>query len=107
MATRDDYVRANVPMLPVVAGDTVCAKVILAHTVALSLLALVPVLYGMGAIYLVAALAGGAWFTHASIALVRQPVPARAMRNFGASLAQLALLLTGAMLDRWLLGHGG
>ncbi len=107
MATRDDYVRARVPMLPVVAGDAVCAKVILAHTVALSLLAVVPVLYGMGAIYLVAVLVGGAWFTRASIALVRQPVPARAMRNFGASLAQLALLLTGAMLDRWLLGYGG
>jgi protoheme IX farnesyltransferase len=107
MATRDDYVRAGVPMLPVVAGDAVCAKVVLAHTVALSLLALLPVLYGMGAIYLLAALVGGAWFTRASIDLVRQPVPARAMRNFGASLAQLGLLLSGAMLDRWLLGSGG
>jgi hypothetical protein len=29
------------------------------------------------------------------------------MRNFGASLAQLTLLLTGAMLDRWLLWSGG
>jgi protoheme IX farnesyltransferase len=106
MATRDDYVRAGVPMLPVVAGDAVCAKVILAHTVALSVVALVPALYGMGLIYLAAALVGGAWFTQASIGLVRDPSRVQAMRTFGASLAQLALLLSGAMLDRWLLGLG-
>ena len=107
MATRDDYVRAGVPMLPVVAGDAVCAKVILAHTVALSVIALLPVFYGMNLIYLVAALVGGVWFSHASLALVADPSRSQAMRTFGASLAQLALLLSGAMLDRWLLGPGG
>ena len=35
IAYRDDYAAAGVPMLPVVVGDARCARVILAHTVAL------------------------------------------------------------------------
>lgn len=106
MASRDDYAQAGVPMLPVVAGDAICAKVILGHTIALAVIALLPAFYGMGFIYLVAALVGGGWFVRASVELVREPTRAQAMRTFGASLAQLALLLSGAMLDRWLLGAG-
>jgi protoheme IX farnesyltransferase len=103
-ALHEDYARAGVPMLPVVMGDAACAKIILAHTVALSLVALLPALYGMGWIYLAAALAGGALFTWRSVRLVQSPTRREALRNFLASLVQLTLLLAGAMLDRWLLG---
>jgi protoheme IX farnesyltransferase len=103
-ALHDDYARAGVPMLPVVMGDAACARVILAHTVALSLLALLPALFGMGWIYVSAAALGGALFTWRSLRLVRSPTRREAMRNFLASLVQLTLLLVGAMLDRWLLG---
>jgi len=98
-ALREDYARAGVPMLPVVIGDSAAAKVILAHTVALVLLSLVPAFMGLGPIYLVAAAAGGALFVWRSIALVRDPGPRAAMRNFYASLVQLCLLLTGAIAD--------
>ena len=100
MVSSDDYQRAGVPMLPVVAGNRVCAWVILGHTVALSLLALVPALYGMGAIYLTGALIGGALFTWTSVKLVRYPQRQTALRNFFASLLQLTLLLGGAVADR-------
>jgi protoheme IX farnesyltransferase len=100
MAAREDYARAGVPMLPVVAGDRVCAFAILAHTVALSLLALVPALYGMGSLYLAGALVGGGLFTWTSLALVRQPDRRHALRNFFASLLQLCLLLGAAMAER-------
>ncbi|HET6467498.1 MAG TPA: heme o synthase [Geminicoccaceae bacterium] len=103
-ALRGQYAAAGVPMLPVVIGNARAARVILAHTVALSLLALLPVFHGLGWIYLAGALIGGALFTWRSIELVRDPSPRQAMRNFGASLAQLALLLGGAILDRMLLG---
>ena len=43
-------------MLPVVIGDAAAARVILGHTVALSLLALAPFWLGMGWLYL-----AGAW----------------------------------------------
>jgi protoheme IX farnesyltransferase len=87
-------------MLPVVIGDARCARVILAHTVALSLLALVPLAYGMGPIYALGAVAGGTLFTLRSIRLVREPTRANARANFHASLAQLSLLLLAAIIER-------
>ncbi len=99
---RGDYRAAGVPMLPVVVDDRTAARVVLAHTVVLSLLSLVPVLYGLGWIYFIAAAAGGAWFTACSVAFARAPGVHTARVNFHASLLQLTLLLFGAMLDRLL-----
>lgn len=95
---RDDYAAAGVPMLPVVKGDHVAARAILAHTVALVALSwlLIPALDGA---YAVGALTGGAWFVHAAFALARAPTQANARRCFHASLAQLALLLLGVIVD--------
>ncbi len=106
MALREDYASAGVPMLPVVVGNRVCAKVVFAHTLALSILALLPAMAGMGRIYLLGALLGGVWFTLESWWLVIRPTRRQAMRNFLASLGQLLLLLVGAIADRWLLGAG-
>jgi len=102
MVSNDDYVRAGVPMLPVVVGNRKCAWIILAHTVALSLISLLPAWYGMGALYLSGALAGGAIFTWTSIALVLRPERSQALKNFFASLLQLCLLLGGAIAERQL-----
>ena len=84
----------------VVVCDRVCALVILAHTGALSLLALIPALFGMGSIYFVAALAGGSLFTWTSIRLALRPNRSNALKNFLMSLLQLCLLLIGAIIDR-------
>jgi len=96
---RDDYARANVPMLPVVIGNARAANVILAHTVALVALSLTPVLFGCGWIYFVGALLGGSHFLMTSIKLARRPGRDTARVNFHASLIQLSLLLAGAILD--------
>jgi protoheme IX farnesyltransferase len=104
MVSSDDYAHAGVPMLPVVAGRQFCAWVILAHTVALSLIALLPLWFGMGAIYAAGAVTGGAIFVFTSIALVRRPDRGHALRNFLASLLQLCLLLGGAIAERALGG---
>ncbi len=101
---QEEYRGAGVPMLPVVVGDRLAAWAILAHTVALGLLSLVPFFYGMGPIYLVGAAAGGAYFVVKSVALVRDPGIPAASANFKASLLQLSLLLLAAILDRALLG---
>ncbi len=102
MAERDDYVRAGVPMLPVVIGDARAARVILVHTVALVAASLLPFFFGLGLIYLALAAIGGWVFLEKSIALVRAPGPAAARANFRASLLQLSLILIGAMADGWL-----
>jgi len=100
MLAREDYARAGVPMLPVVVGDQMCARIILAHTVSLSLLALAPLAMGAGLAYLIGAASGGLIFTWTSVQLVRDASRRNALRNFLASLLQLILLLGGAIVDR-------
>lgn len=102
MAMRADYARAAIPMLPVVVGDQRAAKVILAHTLALVVLSLLPVAFGMGWLYGAFAVTGGGLFVVRSVRLYQAPSADRAMMNFHASLIQLALLLSGALLDGWL-----
>ncbi|MBZ0217549.1 MAG: heme o synthase [Fimbriimonadaceae bacterium] len=103
MALREDYAAANVPMLPVVVGDDLAAKVILGHTAALVALSFLPLAYGLGWIYLVSVMVGGALFVYRSFQLVQTPGPKAAMANFRASLFQLTILILGAMTDVWLL----
>ncbi len=100
IASRDDYAAAKVPMLPIVAGDASAAKVVLAHAAALAAVSVLPFFWSAGALYLAGAAAGGALFLWTSIRLARKPSRKRAIQNFLASLAQLALLLGGAVADR-------
>jgi protoheme IX farnesyltransferase len=100
IAAHDDYASARVPMLPVVSGDALTAKVILAHTLLLVGLSLLPVFWSAGRIYLACAAAGGALFICTSLRLVQAPSRKRAIQNFLASLLQLVLLLGGAVADR-------
>jgi protoheme IX farnesyltransferase len=95
----DDYAAARVPMLPVTAPDRVWTLAILLHTAALSALSLVPLGFGFGPIYGIAAATGGGYFLWRSWRLYRAPSRSRAMANFGGSLVQLSLLVVGVMAD--------
>ena len=99
MGLHKEYAAAGVPMLPVVIGDVAAARVILVHTVALVIVSLLPVAFGMGFIYLSGALVGGGFFVLRSLELVRDPGPIAAMSNFRASFVQLGLLLAAAIAD--------
>ncbi|HSS65040.1 MAG TPA: heme o synthase [Gammaproteobacteria bacterium] len=103
-AVRDDYARAGVPMLPVVVGDALAAKIIFAHSVTLVLLSLIPGFISLGWVYLISAAVGGAFFVVKSWRLVQELSAKAAITNFFASLVQLSLMLTGAIADRLLLG---
>jgi protoheme IX farnesyltransferase len=102
MRFKDDYARAGVPMLPVVATPLHVAKRIVAYTwltVATSLL-LWPLatswVYGA-----VAVLAGG-WFlagAHGLLARVRRGEPAKALPLFHLSNSYLAVLFVGVAVD--------
>jgi protoheme IX farnesyltransferase len=100
IAERDAYAGASVPMLPVIAGNELTAKIILAHTVALATLSLIPAAMSMGPLYLLGAGSGGVLFVWTSWRLVRETSRRRAMQNFFASLVQLMLLLAGTIADR-------
>jgi heme o synthase len=99
LAMREEYAAAGVPMLPVVIGDGRAARVIFWHTMVLVAVSLLPALFGLGWIYLGAALAGGAFFLYRSLLLAREPTVARAWSAFHASLIQLSGVLAGTILD--------
>jgi protoheme IX farnesyltransferase len=99
IAFREDYEAARVPMLPAVVGDANAARIVFAGSVMLVIASLVPALFGMGWIYLLAAAAGGAWLVLKSARLALSPDRHAAMVNFHASLVQLTLLLTAAISD--------
>lgn len=95
---RDDYAAAGVPMLPVVKGDVVATRAILAHAVVLVLLSL-GLAHWMGLLYIACALAGGALFVQRAWQLAQCRSREAARRCFHASLAQLSLLLLGVFAD--------
>ena len=99
-ACKADYAAAKVPMLPVLVSDKVSTWVILLHAVPLVLLSLSLGWFGMGWIYMLGATVGGAYFIWESIKLVREPSIKNAWRTFTASIVQLGLMLTMAIIDR-------
>ena len=89
-----DYAAAGIPMLPNLLPDRLTAVVILAHTVVLVALTLLPPLLALGWFYgLVRRHWRRATSCKASIAFVRAPTRANGLANFRASLWQLGLLL--------------
>lgn len=98
-AKAEEYATAGIPMLPVIAPEREWTLAILTHTVALVLLSLLPLWFGMGWIYGVGAASGGAFFVWKSWLLHIKPGPKAAMANFGASLVQLLALVTGVFLQ--------
>ena len=99
IACRDDYAAAGVPMLPVVVGDARAARAIFAGAALLVAASVVPAAFGLGWIYLAAALSGGAWFLLKCRSLLGRPGRETARASFRASLLQLCAVLLGAMLD--------
>jgi len=103
-AKGQDYAKARVPMLPVVAPAHAWTAAVLAHSIALLVISFVPLWFGEGLLYGLGAALGGGYFVWKSVKLYREPTKTNAMANFLASLLQLALLVAGTLLDsavRW------
>jgi heme o synthase len=99
--TRDDYEAAGVPMLPVVRGNDETARQILLYTLLLVGLSLLPFLsQTFGTVYVVAAIALGAWFLLLAVRLVRDTSRGNARALFLYSLAYLALMFAAIGADR-------
>lgn len=99
IAFREDYAAAKVPMLPVVVGDQRAAQTVFVSTLLLVAASLLPAMFGLGPIYLAGAVIGGIWFIRRAWLLSRNPNRETAMSCFHASLAQLTLVLTTAIID--------
>jgi protoheme IX farnesyltransferase len=98
---KDDYAKAGVPMLPVIAGDAACAKWIFANTVALVASAILPVVFGqLGWIYAVVSMVFGARFLWLNWKLVGDPSRELARRNFLFSMQYLAGVFLAVVIDK-------
>jgi protoheme IX farnesyltransferase len=103
---REDYARADVPMLPVVASVRTTATRILVYTLLLwGLTVLFAPVAGMGELYLVTAVVLGAVFTLRAVQLMRDATPQMGMRLFTWSISYITLLF-GAMAADQLIRSG-
>jgi protoheme IX farnesyltransferase len=97
---KDDYNRAGIPMLPVVAGERKTAFYILLNTVFLFISSLLPTFFGYrGIFYILVAVIAGIFFIVRNIQLCLDSSRDTAWKNFKASMIYLFILLSAVILD--------
>jgi protoheme IX farnesyltransferase len=99
IANRDDYAAAGIPMLPVVVGPERAGRIVHANAILLVAASLLPVYFGAGPAYGVAAMAGGTYFLLRTRVLAADAQRKHAMAAFFASMVQLAVLILGVAVD--------
>jgi len=99
---RDDYARAQLPMLPVTHGPRYTQLMIVLYTVALLGVTLMPYALRMsGPLYLVSALALGGAFIVYAVRLYWQYSDRLARQTFKYSIAYLAALFSALLIDHY------
>lgn len=99
---KDDYAKADIPMLPVTHGIEFTKTSILLYTILLIITTLLPYLTGMsGKLYLVAAIILGLWFLAHALKLKYRPAPGTPMKTFGFSIVYLMLLFLALLIDHY------
>lgn len=100
---KDDYAKANIPMLPVVFGVEFTKTSVFAYTVLLILTTLLPYLTGMcGLIYLIGSLVLGFWFLWHAYLLKYRDDGKQAMATFRFSIVYLMALFVVLLVDHYL-----
>src|SRR3954466_4217067 len=97
---KEEYARVGVPMMPVVHGEAETRRQIVLYTLLLTVLTLLPVVFGFfGAVYGVAAAGLGAAFIVLSLRLQRAADRRSALRVYLFSLGYLAALFAAMVVD--------
>ena len=100
---REDYSRAQVPMLPVTHGVTYTRLHVLLYTILLVVVTVLPCLTGMsGLFYLGGALVLGAGFLYYAIVLMNPPNEFFAMKVFNYSIIYLMALFAFLLIDHYI-----
>jgi len=101
---KDDYSRAQVPMLPVTHGVVYTRWHVLFYTILLVLVTALPYLTGMsGLFYFGGAIVLGAGFLYYAIRLLNPPDPFFPMRVFNYSIVYLMALFAFLLIDHYLM----
>jgi heme o synthase len=97
----EDYARAGVPMLPVVAGETETRRQILLYSLVLAPLGVAPWFLGYaGLLYGIVAVAGGAAMVALAVRIRRDRGHTASKQMFGFSIVYLFLLFATLLVDR-------
>ncbi|WP_372763480.1 heme o synthase, partial [Pseudoalteromonas sp.] len=102
IARKSDYERAKIPMLPVTHGIDFCKTCVVAYSVLLALVCVLPYLIGMsGLIYLLGASALNALFIYKALKLKFAANADTAMDLFRFSIIHLMILFVVLFIDKW------
>ncbi|MDJ0807675.1 MAG: heme o synthase [Gammaproteobacteria bacterium] len=100
---RDDYAKAQIPMLPVTHGIDFTKQQVVIYSVMLLAVSLLPFVIQMsGILYLTGALLLGIGFIYHALKLLRSEGQAHAMQTFGYSIIYLSLLFSLLLIDHYL-----
>ncbi|MBE8215389.1 MAG: protoheme IX farnesyltransferase [Endozoicomonadaceae bacterium] len=100
---KNDYQKANIPMLPVTHGEKYAALHILLYTILLYIVSILPWVFGMsGLIYLSIVMVLGCRFLYWSFKLWKKPKSSVSMNTFYFSIWYLMLLFLALLLDHYL-----
>lgn len=104
VAKRDEYAKAEIPMLPVTHGLKFTRLQILLYTILLLIVTLLPYITGMsGLIYLVVALILGLGFIYYALQLMYNKDHKTAMKTFFYSINYLIVMFFALLLDHYFL----
>jgi protoheme IX farnesyltransferase len=99
---RDDYAKADIPMLPVTHGIEFTRTQVLLYTVLLIAVTVLPYATGMsGLLYLVGALVLDGVFLYYAVRLKWWPTPGLPMKTFGYSIVYLMGIFTLLLVDHY------
>src|SRR5690606_26770838 len=97
---KDEYAKANVPMLPVVRGEEETRRQIVLYSILLYAVTQLPFCAGaFGLVYLASSIVLGGLFIAGAVRLHRRPDRRLALRLYLYSLAYLALLFASMVAD--------
>lgn len=103
IARKSDYERAKIPMLPVTHGIDFCKICVIAYSILLALVCVLPYLIGMsGEAYLAVASLLNGIFIYKAIKLKVAPKEGAAMDLFRFSIIHLMILFVALFVDKWL-----
>jgi protoheme IX farnesyltransferase len=101
---RDDYAKADIPMLPVTHGIDFTKQQILIYSIMLLAVTLLPfVVHMSGYLYLCGAILLGIGFIYHAAKLLHTPGHSHAMKTFGYSILYLSLLFTLLLVDHYII----
>jgi len=96
---KEEYASARIPMLPVLVGESVTAKYVLANTLILVPYSMMLYFFHLGLLYLIVASISGAMMLVYNFKLIRNPSKDIAWKAYKVSSPYLAIIFLALMFD--------